>query len=161
MSQILSSSRYLIIVAVVGSFLASVALLVYGGVEVVTLIVETAIEADISTKGAKKLVLAFIEVVDLFLLSTVLYIIALGLYELFIDDNVAVPDWLTIHNLDDLKEKLIGVIIVVLGVLFLGQVITWDNERDLLNFGAAIALVVAALAYFLSLKKKAKSDGEK
>lgn len=161
MSQILSSSRYLIIVAVVGSFLASVALLVYGGVEVVTLIVETVVEADISTKGAKKLVLAFIEIVDLFLLSTVLYIIALGLYELFIDDNVAVPDWLTIHDLDDLKEKLIGVIIVVLGVLFLGQVITWDSERDLLNFGAAIALVVAALAYFLSLKKKAKSDGEK
>ena len=47
-------------------------------------------------------------------------------------------------------------VIVVLGVLFLGQVISWDGTRDLLGFGAAVALVIAALTYFLS--QKARKD---
>jgi hypothetical protein len=41
-----------------------------------------------------------------------------------------------------------------LGVLFLEQVVAWDGGRDLLGFGAAIALVVAALTYFLSQKPR-------
>jgi len=65
---------------------------------------------------------------------------------------VRLPDWLTIKTLDDLKDKLVAVVIVVLGVLFLGQVVSWDGERDLLGFGASIALVVAALTYFLTAK---------
>jgi uncharacterized membrane protein YqhA len=87
-------------------------------------------------------------------LATVLYIIALGLYALFVDDRLPLPAWLEIHDLDDLKEKLISVVIVVLGVLFLEQVVAWDGGRDLLGFGAAIALVVAALTYFLSQKPR-------
>ena len=64
--------------------------------------------------------------------------------------------------LDDLKSKLIGVVVVVLGVLFLGQVIGWDGQRELLGYGAAIALVVAALTYFLSQQpKKAKANDDK
>jgi len=38
--------------------------------------------------------------------------------------------------------------------LFLGQVMTWDGERDLLGYGAAIALVIAALAFLLGGKKQ-------
>ena len=54
---------------------------------------------------------------------------------------------------DDLKHKLIGVVIVVLAVLFLGHVVAWDGQRDLLRLGGAIALVIAALSYFLSTAK--------
>ncbi|MBP8001933.1 MAG: YqhA family protein [Chloroflexi bacterium] len=153
MQRVLTASRYLILIAVVGSFAAATTILLYGGVEIITLIVDTLQTADVSSKGAKTLALAFIETVDLFLLGTVFYIIALGLYELFIDDLPTLPKWLVIRTLDDLKDKLIGVIIVVMGVLFLGQVVTWDGERNLLNLGGAIALVIAALTYFLSQKK--------
>ena len=52
----------------------------------------------------------------LFLLSTVFYITALGLYELFIDDRIKVPEWLGIHDIVDLKAKLISVTILVLSV---------------------------------------------
>ena len=83
------------------------------------------------------------------MLGTVIYIIAIGLYELFIDDQIQLPDWLEIHTLDDLKDKLIGVIVVVLAVLFLGQIVAWDGQRDLLSYGVSIALVIAALTYFL------------
>ena len=156
MQRLISASRFLIVIPALGSFIAATALLVYGAVAIVQLIGGTLI-AGVSSKGAKALALAFIEVVDLYLLGTVMYIIALGLYELFVDDQLPLPSWLSIHDLDDLKNKLTGVVILVMGVLFLGQVVTWDGERDLLRYGSAIALVIAALTYFLSQRgKKAK-----
>ncbi len=152
-ARIISASRYLIIIAVICIFITGLALLMYGASETYELVTHL-FNGGINPKGAKALVLAAIELVDLFLLATVLFVIAIGLYELFIDDNLLLPDWLEIHTLDDLKDKLIGVVIVVLGVLFLGQAISWDGQRDLLGFGAAIALVVAALTYFLGQKIK-------
>jgi uncharacterized membrane protein YqhA len=152
--KILAKSRYLILIAVAGSFVAAAALLVYGGIELVHLVFDAFGAGKFTAKGAKALALGFIEIVDLFLLGTVFYITALGLYELFIDDTLDVPCWLEIHDLDGLKNKLVGVVVVVMAVLFLGQVVTWDGERDLLRFGAGIALVIAALTWFLSLKKK-------
>lgn len=153
MQRVLTASRYLILIAVVGSVAAATTLLFYGGLEISQLIADTLRAAEVSSKGAKTLALTFIEMVDLFLLGTVFYIIALGLYELFIADLPTLPKWLIIRNLDDLKDKLIGVIIIMMAVLFLGQVVTWDGERDLLNLGGAIALIIAALTYFLSQKK--------
>lgn len=152
LSKLLSSSRYMILIAVLGSAVAATVLLLYGGTRVLLVIAETLQKNQITGKEAKLLALALIETVDLFLLGTVFYIIALGLYELFIDTTIQVPDWLEIRNLDDLKYKLVNVVIVVLGVLFLGQVVSWDGQRDLLPFGAAIALVIAALTFFLGQK---------
>lgn len=160
MPRLISTSRYLIIIPSLGAFIAATTLLLYGAGELILLIGHT-ISEGISSKGAKALSLNFIELIDLFLLGTVLYIIALGLYELFIDDHLSLPDWLVIHTLDDLKDKLTGVIILVMAVLFLGQVVTWDGQRDLLPYGAAIALMIASLTYFLSQRsKKTKANGE-
>jgi uncharacterized membrane protein YqhA len=161
-NAVIGASRYLIIIAVICIFIAAITLLVYGSVLTVQTVWETASKGQVSSKGAKALLLAFIELVDLFLLSTVMYITALGLYELFIHE-LPLPDWLVVTSLDTLKDKLIGVVIVVLAVVFLGQVITWDGDRDLLGYGAAIALVIATLAYFLKqkpekLKQPAASD---
>ena len=92
------------------------------------------------------------------LFRSVFYITALGLYELFISDNIDVPEWLEIHTIDDLKGKLISVVVVVLGVLFLGQAVTWDGETNLLPFGASIGIVIASLTYFLSGQHKVKKE---
>ena len=46
------------------------------------------------------------------------------------------------------------VVVVVMGVLFLGQVVTWDGQRDLLGYGVGIAAVIAALTWFSSQKPK-------
>lgn len=159
MSRILSSTRYIVYIPVICIFLAATALLFLGAASTIQAIFEAATAGKLDSKVTKSLLLEAIEIVDMFLLGTVMYVIAVGLYELFIDDTLSLPAWLQIHDLDDLKDKLIGVVIVVLGVLFLGQVISWDGERNLLNPGAAIALVIAALAYFLSHKKaKALKD---
>lgn len=152
--RLLSSSRYLVLIAVIGTFLASLTLLIFGGISVVQLIGDTVMHAQITSKTGKALTLGFIEAIDLFLLGTVFFMISLGLYELFIDDSIPVPDWLEIHTLDDLKDKLIGVIVVVMGVVFLGHVIKWHGEQELIWLGGAIALVTAGLTWFVSNKKK-------
>ncbi len=154
LERILKSSRYLILIAVLGSLLACIALLIYGGIQFIYVIAATLKSGSLGSGTAKVLTLGTIQVIDLFLLGTAFYIISLGLYELFINDRLDLPPWLEIHNLDDLKGKLVSVIIVVLGVLFLGEVINWDGESNLLFYGAAIALVIMALAYFLSQKEK-------
>lgn len=157
MQRFISATRYLIIVPALGSFVAAITLLLYGAIETIQLIGEVFV-SGVSSKGAKALALGFIEVVDLFLLGTVFYITALGLYELFIDDRVPLPAWLVIHDLDALKNKLTSVVVVVMGVLFLGQVVTWDGQRDLLPYGVAVALVIAALTYFLSQQQRGKKE---
>lgn len=157
MKGLISSSRYLIIIPVFGSFLSAILLLLYGMAEIVQIIGE-ALKKEITVTGAKTLALDLIVIVDIFLLGTVLYITALGLYELFIDDSLPLPDWLEINTLDDLKDKLTGVIILVLAVSFLGQVVTWNGQRDLLPYGAGIALMIAALTYFLSQRTKKSSS---
>jgi uncharacterized membrane protein YqhA len=159
MNRLIGGTRYLVIIAVVATLVAATLLLVFGALATANVVQDFVVKADFSSKAAKGLVVSFIEIVDIFLLATVLYITALGLYELFIDGSVPVPAWLVIHDLDDLKDKLIGVVIVVLGVGFLGQFTSWDGQTNLLISGGGAAAVIAALTYFLRQKpKKGKSD---
>lgn len=158
---VLASSRYLVLAAVAGALVAAFALFAYGVAETVVVIVDAVSRGEVSSKGAKALTLAFIEIVDLFLLGTVFLMIALGLYELFIDENLTLPKWLSFTSFDDLKNKLVGVVVVVLSVLFLGAVVGWDGSRDLLGFGTGVALVIAALTYFLSTAKSDKGKTDK
>jgi uncharacterized membrane protein YqhA len=160
LQRTLAATRYWILLAVVCIFVGATTMLLYGAYDTYLVIAGLLTNGAGTGKGAKQLVLDFIEIVDVFLISTVMYVIAVGLYELFIDDRVPVPAWLEIHDLDDLKQKLLSVVIAVLSVLFLGQVVSWDGQTDLQGFGIAIAVVVAALTYFLSQKSKKKTGKE-
>jgi uncharacterized membrane protein YqhA len=148
--QIIAGGRFFIIIAVVCSFLASILILVYGGLLTFHSATQILGQGEISSKIGKKLVVSMIEVIDLFLLGTVFYITSLGLYELFIDEHIEVPKWLEIRTIDDLKARLISVVVVVLGVVFLGQAVSWDGESNLLNFGASVGFVIASLTFFLN-----------
>ena len=150
MSRILSSSRYILLIAVLASFLASAALLVYSGLTVIRLVLDMFSSIQLTPDSAKELAVKFIQLVDIILLSTVLYIVALGLYELFIDENLPTPKWLHITSLDDLKERLISVIIVMLAATFLGYVIEWDKSIAILALGLGIAVVIAAPWLFIA-----------
>jgi uncharacterized membrane protein YqhA len=159
MNRLIGVARFLIIIAVVSTLVAAIALLLFGAIDTVLAIQEFVATADFSSKTGKELLVKFIEIVDIFLLATVLYIIALGLYELFVDDSLPVPNWLEINNLDDLKDKLVGVVIVVIAVSFLGQFVSWNGQTNLLIPGGAAAVMIASLTYFLAQKpKKAKLD---
>lgn len=158
MSRFFSSSRYLVLIAVACTFIASVTLLFYAGAAIIQQVISVIMNGTVSTKDGKLIALDFIQNADIFLISTVLYIMAVGLYELFIDNTIELPGWLVIKNLDDLKEKLIGVVVVGLAVDFLGHAVTWHGETSILFLGGAIALVIAGLTVFTVLKKKAVCD---
>jgi uncharacterized membrane protein YqhA len=147
--RVLASSRFFIAAAVLGSFVSAVMLILAGFVAVVEIAFEKLSDPATDAQEAKQLAVDFIELTDVFLLGTILYIVALGLYELFIDPDLPMPRWLLIRDLDDLKERLIGVIIVLLGVTFLGSAVTWNGDRDILYYGAAIGVVILALTLML------------
>lgn len=97
-----------------------------------------------------QLAIELVEYTDMFLLSVVLYIVALGLVCLFVTDTIPLPKWLEFHDLDDLKERLISVIVVMLGVYFLGVVLSGKGGLELVWLGVGICLVIAALTFFTS-----------
>jgi uncharacterized membrane protein YqhA len=139
-------TRYLVAAPILGLFVAAVVLT---GVAVVD-VAKISVAALSAHAPLNKVVVGFIEVADVFLLAVVLYIMSLGLYELFIDSHLPLPEWLVVRSLEDLKEKLIGVVVVVLAILFLGRVIESQNPIELLYMGVGIAAVIASLAYFAS-----------
>lgn len=91
-------------------------------------------------------------VLDLILLSFSIFIAAIGIYELFVRPIENLPQWLQVKDLDALKSMLIKVIIVVMGISFMGHVVTWEGEEDLFSYGISIAAVIVALSYFLGIK---------
>ena len=145
----LISSRYIVYIAILGTFMASLALMVYETLVTAAAVVDVVREGVVSPKTAKVLAVGLIEAVDVFLIAIAVYIISLGLYSLFIDDTLPLPRWLEVHNLDDLKGNLVSLVIAVLAVLFLREVVAWDGSHDLLTFGIPIALIVAALTFYL------------
>ena len=105
---------------------------------------------DVSAKAAKTMALAVIEIIDLFLVATVAYIAAVGIYKLFISATpIELPIRLKINSLKDLEDKIIGVIVAALAVAFLGRAAGPINPEGLLNYGGGIAVVIASLAYFM------------
>ena len=142
-------SRHTVSIAVLGSLLASLSLLLYEISVVISLIVDLVRSGTIAPSAAKAFAVAMIEAVDVFLIAIALYIIGLGFYALFIDDQVALPKWLKFRNLEDLKANLVSVIVAVLAVMFLRQAIASYTEEPFIMFAAAVALVIAALTYFL------------
>ncbi len=154
MRNILASSRFFIALAAFGTFISAVALIVSGVISVFKVTWHAIADDGTGVLASKHLAVDFLQLVDIFLLGTALYIIALGLYELFVDDSLPMPKWLVIATFEDLKEKLIGVIIVLLGVSYLGTAVTWAGDKSILNLGLATAAVILALAIALYLSTK-------
>lgn len=143
---ILASSRYIMIVPVIGTFLGSMALILYEAMALYASFIDTIRDGTVSAKAVKIFAVGIVEAVDVFLIAIAVYIISIGLYSLFIDDKLPLPKWLEVHNLEDLKGNLV---IAVLAVLFLREVVAWDGTSAIAAFGAGMALVIGALTFFL------------
>ena len=94
-----------------------------------------------------------VEIVDGYLLGTVLLIFALGLYELFIsriekaEESETASSVLIIHSLDDLKGRLAKVILMILIVKYFEHAVSmnFESPMDLLYLAGGIALIGLAL----------------
>ncbi len=148
--RLIRATRYLVLIPVVGLAIASAALFVFGGLGLLSFIVESIITARAGQHTSVLPIFELLEFVHQFLIGTVLYLTALGLYQLFIHD-LPLPHWMKIESSEDLETNLIGVTVVVLAIEFLGAVFS-EVKQDLLSYGAGIALPIAALALFLGVK---------
>jgi uncharacterized membrane protein YqhA len=139
--------RLVMLIPVLATFVAAFALMVYGAIDTWHF-VQGLFFSDhpIDRNGA---LLLAIEIVDLFLLATVVQVVSLGLFQLYFVQDLKLPKWLKIEDLDDLKSKLVGVTVTVIAVYFLGQAIVWDNNQNIAYLGVGVAAVIAALTYFL------------
>lgn len=103
--------------------------------------------------------------VDLYLIAIVLLIFSFGLYELFISDmgsssgkkKIELPSILSISSLDELKDKLAKVIVMVLVVSFFQHVIyiKYTGGLDMLYFALSIAALSVGV-YLLHKDSKFK-----
>jgi len=155
------NSRFMILTAVIGSLLSGVAIFYMATVDVVYLFSHAMHYADSGmTDEARKAlhdgtVSHIVEVVDGYLLATVMLIFSLGLYELFISDidqahgSKSSSKILVINNLDDLKSRLAKVILMIMIVTLFEEALNMklSTPLDLVYLGASIALISLAL-YF-------------
>lgn len=139
--------RWLMIVPVTATFFAATALMIYGAVQTYHFGLELFLP-DYALSHDQALLHA-IEIVDLFLLATVVQVVSLGLYQLYFNQDLQLPKWLKIETLDDLKSKLVGVVVTVLAVFFLGKAVVWTSGSDIMYLGVGTAVMIAALTFFL------------
>lgn len=164
------NSRLMVLAAVLASLAAAVAVLFMVSVDAWIMISHLGeyISPELTTEARAKLrattVTHVVEIIDGYLLATVLLIFALGLYELFISKieqasgSESASRILVIRNLDDLKSRLAKVILMILTVKYFEHALNMEfkDPKDLLYFAGGIALL--GLALYLSHASEHKSE---
>ena len=152
-------SRFIVLSAVIASLLTSFAMFYIATVDAYYLLVHLLEYASPALSNEARAILQsetvthVVEIIDGYLLATVLIIFALGLYELFIsridpaEKSETASNVLIINSLDDLKNRLAKVILMILIVRFFEYAIRirFDTPLDLLMLAAGIALLGVAL----------------
>ena len=151
--QCLWKSRLFVIFAVVASILAGVLMIILGSASVVWDFMhfsEIFSSIDALEAAHKTITIHAISAMDVFLIATVLFIFGIGLYDLFVkkistinsDDT---PE-LVVVSLEQLKEKLVKVIQIVLVVTLFKYAISfaYTSIIDLLYLSVAILLISVA-----------------
>ena len=157
--KFLWGSRLVVLAAVIASLLSSFAMFFMATVDAIYMLAHIGEYASPSLTGEARAELRastvthVVEIVDGYLLATVLLIFGLGLYELFISkidlaqgEKVS-GNVLVILSLDDLKARLAKVILMILIVKFFENAIGqhYDTPESLLYLAGGIALIGLAL----------------
>ena len=155
MRQSLGLTRYAVIVPAIASIIGALLLMAQGSIEMIIVVYES-VAAHAYLKDT---IVAVLTAVDAILLGTVLLVIGYGLYELFVDPELTVPAWLQVRDLDDLKSKLIGVVVAIIAVVFVGVFVDANRADEVLSYGLGAGALVAGLAVFaLATRKADKPD---
>jgi len=171
----LFSCRFLVLVPVLGILIASIVMFFKGCIEVVQGVRAFRVgflSFQPTPIDDKNVILSFIPAVDNYLFATILLIISMGLYELFISEinpksrkEKTRPTWLRVHDLDDLTSRIGEVVIMILIVNFfkLSFSMKYEHPIDLLILGGGVLLISGSLvvAHHISGgRKKTTGKGE-
>jgi uncharacterized membrane protein YqhA len=156
MNKLLSMTRYAVVVPALASILGALLLMAQGSIEMVMVVMQ-AISNELTLKES---IVNVLTAVDAILLGTVLLVIGYGLYELFIDADLDVPNWLRVDDLDDLKSKLIGVVVAIIAVVFVGVFVDSNRADDVISYGVGAGALVVGLAIFAYATRKESPSGK-
>ena len=154
------STRFIVLISVVLSIISSIILFLLGGWDIVQAIIYKNPLLNNSIETNNELLFNIISSIDLFLIGIVLLIFGFGVYELFISEiNFAKDKFadstLKINSLDQLKNKIIKVIIIVLIVKFFEKVLklshNFTTPNDLILF--SLSILAICIGYFLINRK--------
>ena len=158
--KILWNVRYITVLAVILSIFSAFALIVLGSWNIIEAIIFYNPLFDDSIISNNDLLFKIISAIDLFLIGIVLLIFGFGIYELFVSEidfaNAKFTEsTLKIRDLDQLKNKIIKVVIIVLIVKFFEKVLKFSENftspMDILYFGLSILSI--CIGYFLINRK--------
>ncbi len=149
-------SRFFVILAVVFGLLSSLALFVIASFdvyEVIVAVIDSFITHSHSERLNHQILSTVIGAVDLYLIGVVLLIFSFGIYELFISEvDIAREDKhvnaLEIHSLDELKNKITKVIIMVLIVSFFQRVLSMEFKTPLEMLYLALSILALSAGLF-------------
>jgi uncharacterized membrane protein YqhA len=166
--SILWNSRFLTLIAVVGSMIGALMLFFIAALGVTELFGAIGQYSSHALTAAEhhavraRIIANVAEFVDEFLFAIVLIIFALGLYELFIgpvkdvENSELVEGAFVIRSFDDLAEKLAKVIFLILIVRYFEYALDTEisSSRDLLSLAAGIVFIAIAI-WFMRPRDKA------
>ena len=152
MKRIMGLTRYAVFVPAIASIIGALLLMAQGSWAMLMAVVDSVSNGY----GLKETIVEVLTAVDAILLGTVLLVIGYGLYELFIDADLDVPQWLRVYDLDDLKSKLIGVVVAIVAVVFVGVFVDSNRASDVISYGVGAGTLVVGLAIFAFATKKEK-----
>ncbi|MBM72131.1 MAG: hypothetical protein CL847_05055 [Crocinitomicaceae bacterium] len=155
--------RFVVLFAVLCSSTACIALFILGSYEIGHVIFEEFFHnsGHDLTSMHSNLLIHFIGAIDLYLIGVVLLIFSFGIYELFISKiDIAREDTditiLEIEDLDELKNKIIKVIIMVLIVSFFEKILSLSDKFNTPLHMMYFALSILALSVGVFLIKMKK-----
>jgi uncharacterized membrane protein YqhA len=156
MRKILGLTRYAVLIPSIASIIGALLLMAQGSISIVSIV----IDAVLNQVYLKDTIVDVLTAVDAILLGTVLLVIGYGLYELFVDTRLEVPMWLQVRDLDDLKSKLIGVVVAIIAVVFVGVFVDSNRAADVASYGLGAGALVAGLALFAFATRKTESKSK-
>jgi len=152
--------RYITVLAVILSILSAFTLILIGSWDIIEAVIFYNPLFDASISSNNELLFKLISAIDLFLIGIVLLIFGFGIYELFVSEidfanSKFTESTLKIRDLDQLKNKIIKVIIIVLIVKFFEKVLKFSENfttpMDILYFGLSILSI--CVGYYLINRK--------
>ena len=153
------NSRFIVLLAVIFGLLGAIILFIVASMDIWGVAVytfNTIINHAHPEKFHEDIVAGIIGAVDLYLIAVVMFIFSFGLYELFISDIDQAEGkngskLLAIHDLDQLKDKIAKVIVMVLVVNFFQRVLHTEflTAKEMMYFAFSITALSGGL-YLLS-----------
>jgi uncharacterized membrane protein YqhA len=159
--RIVVGTRFLTMIAVLGSLAGSVLMFVLGIFNIYVAFRDVFEETGEDEVFGASAIIGVIESLDRFLIAIVLLYFAYGVYALFIhpdepEQKLALPDWLRVRQIGQLKQVVAELIVVILFVLFLRQALQSFSGPEISLSWREIAtlLLLPASTVFLALSLK-------